>query len=85
MPSALKPLGPVCRRRAQNCLSHGLNKRLIDRMRKCKSALFIAIVMTWMISGGNDAFEKSFMPPIQPSQVVHKLKQARGQLMALRA
>ena len=47
-----------------------------------ESALFIATVM---ISGGNDAFEKSFMPPIQPSQVVHKLKQARGQLMALRA
>lgn len=36
------------------------------------------------LDGGN-AFEKSFMPSIQPSQVVHQRKHARRQLMALRA
>ena len=40
--------------------------------------------LTEDLDGGN-AFEKSFMPSIRPSQVVHQLNQARGQLMALRA
>ena len=35
--------------------------------------------------GGGNAFEKSSMPSIQPSQVVHQREHARRQIMALRA
>jgi hypothetical protein len=41
--------------RAQNCLSHGLKMRLTGRG-SLASALFIATVMTWMVSGVNDTF-----------------------------